>query len=136
MELRDYISQEFPEYSGFAINQHLLGLLVRIRHNTAIQKLEPALELLEDILKSENKVVVFCHHLDLMDGLLKHFGRVRSVCLLGGLSDEERKEADDRFQNDPRVSVFVGSMYAAGVGLTLTAASRVVLWNWIGHQRT
>ena len=126
MELRDYIAQEFAEYSGFAINQHVLGLLVRIRHNTAMQKLEPALELLEDILKSGNKVVVFCHHLDLMDGLLKHFGRVRSVCLRGGLSDEERKEAVDRFQNDPRVSVFVGSMLAAGVGLTLTAASRVV----------
>ncbi|KAL7571468.1 hypothetical protein ACA910_019221 [Epithemia clementina (nom. ined.)] len=60
-----------------------------------------------------------------MDGLLEHFGD-RAVCVRGGVSHEDRRDAVDRFQNDPKVSVFVSSIRAAGEGLTLTAASRVL----------
>ena len=121
-------------------DQGLMGILARVRRETALQKLEPAVELLEHTLtearesadgnnKEQNpspKVVVFCHHIHLIEGLMKYFGPERAVCVRGGMSLEDRMESVQRFQNDPHVSVFVGGIRAAGVGLTLTAASRVV----------
>lgn len=45
---------------------------------------------------------------------------------MGGTDTDSRSEAVTRFQRDPDVRVFVGSVRTAGLGLTLTAASRVV----------
>lgn len=48
------------------------------------------------------------------------------VILYGGMSDAEKNRSVDLFQNDPSIRFFVGSMQAAGVGLTLTKASRCI----------
>ena len=102
----------------------VMGAMAIIRKETALTKLEPAVDLLEDIILSE-KVVVFAHHRELILALMERFGD-KAVCVMGGMDTDERSRAVRSFQEDPDVRIFVGSIRAAGVGLTLTAASHVV----------
>ena len=64
------------------------------------------------------------HHKRTTTAICKKFASV--VVITGETKNEDRQEAVDRFQNDPNCRVFVGSIKAAGVGLTLTASSTVI----------
>jgi hypothetical protein len=54
---------------------------------------------------------------------LKEFNPVK---VTGSVKNEDRQKAVDTFQTDKKCRVFVGNIKAAGVGLTLTAASHVI----------
>lgn len=102
----------------------IMGLIATVRRQTAISKVDAAIDLLENLIVNE-KVVVFAHHREVIHKLVDAFGS-RAVCVLGGMNVDDRSDAVFRFQNDPNARMFVGSIRAAGVGLTLTASSRVV----------
>lgn len=102
----------------------IMGALAKARHATALKKIPAAIELLESAIAS-HKVVVFAHHRDVQNAVLKAFGE-KAVALHGGSTQEERANAVHRFQTNKSVRLFVGSIRAAGVGITLTAASHVV----------
>jgi len=118
-ELVSYMNQ-MPE-----TDNALVGMISKIRRETAWLKLKPAIELLEEYTQQE-KVVVFAHHIDLIDDLMGHFGSNRAVVVKGGMNNDKRNEAVRKFQTDDNIRVFLGSIRAAGVGVTLTAASLVV----------
>ncbi|CAB9526773.1 regulator of chromatin subfamily A-like protein 1 [Seminavis robusta] len=104
--------------------KEMLATISAVRQETAQRKLDPAIELLEEYLTQE-KVVVFVHHRAIFDSLMDHFGKT-AVGIKGGIDRIERDEAVRQFQHDPNVRLFVGSIRACGLGLTLTAASHVV----------
>lgn len=97
--------------------------LAKARKETAIAKVPYIIAHLENI--SEPKVVIFCHHKDVVRPIAEALGE-ECVVLTGETSMADRDDAVERFQNDPSVKYFVGSIKAAGVGLTLTAASHVI----------
>lgn len=101
--------------------------IAKERRNVAMAKLPKVIEHIEDAFEQGiDKIVVFAHHHDVTNGLHAHFGAA-SVMLTGEItSNKARQEAIDRFQNDPTVKLFVGSIGAAGVGHTLTASSTVI----------
>lgn len=84
----------------------------------------------QDFLQSGEKLGLFAWHTEIVDGLA---GSLGSVKVQGGQSPKARNEAVEAFQNDPKVKTFCGQILAAGEGLTLTAASNVLLveqpWN-------
>jgi SWI/SNF-related matrix-associated actin-dependent regulator of chromatin subfamily A-like protein 1 len=82
-----------------------------------------AVEWMDNFLTSESKLIVFTWHKDLANRITEHYGAVK---LTGDSSMEERTKAVDSFQNDPEVKVFVSTLKAGGVGITLTAASDVL----------
>jgi hypothetical protein len=61
-----------------------------------------------------------------IDSLMSGLADYHPVKLTGESSEQERQAAVDAFQNDPAVKVFIGSITAAGVGITLTASSHVI----------
>jgi SWI/SNF-related matrix-associated actin-dependent regulator 1 of chromatin subfamily A len=114
------------------VNGILFSEMSELRKKTALAKLPQCIDYIKDMLESVDKLVVFAHHHEVIDGLMAEFGEI-AVKIDGRVSTTKRQEPVDRFQNDPKVRMFIGNMTAAGVGITLTAASNVVFcelaWN-------
>jgi len=92
------------------------------------------LTLLEEILANREKTLVFSQYVETLDCLeriiKKELGEAPLV-YHGSLSQSTRTGIIDRFQNDPAARILLVSLKAGGLGLNLTAASRVIhydLW--------
>lgn len=98
----------------------------KVRHDTAVAKIPYMLEHIENVIGDDEgaKLVFFAHHHDVIDAISEKLGD-KCVVLTGETPLAARQVAVDRFQKDPTVQVFVGSITAAGVGITLTAAAHV-----------
>ena len=94
----------------------------KARYETAMAKLPIAIQHIKDMLENESKIVIFAHHLDVLNTLYEEF-KDEAVILTGQTKLDGRQSAVDRFQNDDKIKLFIGSIQAAGVGITLTAAS-------------
>ncbi len=80
--------------------------------------------LLADI---EGKVLIFSRFRADLELLEDELGD-SAVPYHGGISEEARAEAKQRFQNDPKIKYFIGQPRTAGIGHTLTAASNVIFY--------
>jgi SWI/SNF-related matrix-associated actin-dependent regulator 1 of chromatin subfamily A len=99
--------------------------IAKLRHDTAVAKIPYVVEHIRCAIEDGSKVIVFAHHHDVIEALSQEFGN-QSVRVYGDVAIGDRQAAVDRFQADPDCYVFIGGIQAAGVGLTLTAASHVV----------
>ena len=107
-----------------------------LRHLSALAKVPLAASLVEEALE-QGKVILFAHHKDVIEAYKSHFGS-SAVVVNGSMSAEQRQASVDRFQNDDSCTVFIGSLQAAGVGLTLTASSHVIFaeLDWVPGNMT
>lgn len=101
----------------------------RLRHETAVSKIPAVIAHLTTIMDDgDNKIIVAAHHHDVIDAIVEA-GREAGwnpVSITGDTKETDRQCAVDKFQNDAACRLFVGSITAAGVGITLTASSHVV----------
>lgn len=95
----------------------------KIRKETALSKLGACIEFIQDSLDAGHKLVVFAHHVEVVDKLVAGLAEYNPVKVYGSTAMKDRHAAVHKFQNDPKCGIFVGNIQAAGVGLTLTAAS-------------
>jgi len=101
--------------------------MARLRHDTAVSKIPAIITHIQNMLEdNDEKVIIAVHHHDVMNGLMIGLKEFNPVLLSGENKEADRQAAVDKFQNEPRCRVFVGSIMAAGVGITLTASSTVV----------
>jgi SWI/SNF-related matrix-associated actin-dependent regulator 1 of chromatin subfamily A len=87
-------------------------------------KLRHVITWINDFLDVADKLVVFATHRFVIDQLMKEFGKF-AVKIDGSTSLIDRQQAVDDFQTKPEIKLFIGNIQAAGVGITLTAASNV-----------
>lgn len=101
-------------------------------------KLDGCIDWIKEFLDSGQKLVVFAVHKFVIDALMEEFKGI-AVKVDGSVSGEQRQAAVDAFQTQDNITLFVGNIQAAGVGLTLTAASTTCFlelhWNPGTHDQ-
>merc|ERR1719375_2183466 len=103
-------------------------LLMQMYVQTAEAKVAPVSEYVEDLISGGCKFLVFGHHIFMLDALeaVAVRSKARYIRIDGSVSAAERHRRVKEFQEDEGVRVAVLGLLAAGVGITLTAASTVV----------
>lgn len=108
------------------LQDNAAAAIVRIgelRREAARQKLPGVVQWVMDFLDTGKKLILFAVHRDVQQQLVGAFPGCAQI--LGEDDAQARQKAVDRFQEDPTCQLIVCSLKAAGVGLTLTAASDV-----------
>lgn len=109
--------KEVPK--SFMEKIHQLKLL------TETVKLDRAKEFINDIIDSNDKLVIFFDYLPTAQRIKDLFGD-RAVIHTGSMSQAEKHESVTKFQNDKKINIFGGTIMSAGVGITLTAANKLM----------
>ena len=110
-----------------------LVMLTHLRRSGSIAKVETAIEIAEEILESGQSVVLFTEFVESATAIKNALNSYGAELLTGDVTGKEdggelskRQAMVDRFQ-DGKSKVFVSTIRAGGVGITLTAASNVIL---------
>ena len=124
-EMGDYLDwKRQNKNKGLSIQ---LSKLMKVRQIIALEKVKETIQLIEQCLQQDKKVIVFTNFTEPLMILYEKY-KNEAVILNGSMKKEARQESVDRFQNDDKIKVFIGNVKAAGVGITLTAAE-VVIFN-------
>ena len=90
--------------------------LTTLKRLAAIGKIKKVTDWVENFSHSGEKLVIFAHHREVVEGLVDALGPSRTAHLYGGMTDSKRRENLDRFiEGDAQFIVI--SMKAGGVGL-------------------
>lgn len=119
--------QEYTECTDWEIRRKMrmeaLVKFMTLRSLATRGKIAQAVDFIRTFLDSGKKLIVFCSLHEIVDELQKIFPR--AVTVTGRDSAVSKQASVDAFQNNPNVQLIICSIKAAGVGLTLTAASDV-----------
>jgi len=113
---------------------NLLAMTARLRQATACPtmltteeissaKIDRCCDLVEQIVGNGEKVVIFSVFKETLNVLMNKLAEYNPVLCTGDVKDSIVSENIDKFQNDDRYKVFLGTTAKTGTGITLTAAS-------------
>lgn len=106
-----------------ALRAEVLVQMNKLRAISARGKLAEVREFVQEVLDAGEKLILFCNLKEIVHALLKMFPK--AVTITGADSTEARQRNVDDFQTRPEVQLIICNIQAAGVGITLTASSRV-----------
>ena len=86
-------------------------------------KLDRMEELVADAVDNGRKVVIFSNWTQMTSPIIDRLGKYNPAVITGEINAETRQLMIDKFQNDSRCKVIVGTSGAMGTGLTLTAGT-------------
>lgn len=119
--------KDYKDASDSKIASALRGeIMVKIgilKNISARGKLAEVFDFVDDILEAGEKLILFIHLKEVAAAVMARYHG--AVSITGSDDMISRQISVDRFQKDPKVKLIVCSIKAAGVGLTLTASSRV-----------
>lgn len=128
-----YLRSQGVTVYGSSDGQHHNYYTKRIEPRVRVKLSEPSSKLdavMEIIQGTDQQIVVFSQFSQMVELLAKRLEKanISHGLYTGSVPKEERDQIVDDFQSG-KLRVFAGSIKAGGVGLTLTAASTVILLN-------
>lgn len=102
-----------------------LARIQKLKQFTSNYNAKQSIEFIQNIIDGDEKIVVFSQFISTTQYIHEHFKDV-SVWFTGKHNMIEKQDSVDKFMNDENCKVFVGTIGAAGVGITLTSASIVI----------
>ena len=121
-----------------------LSMMIRLRQATGwtgiisdkVQesaKMDRMIELVQEIVESGQKAIIFSNWESMTEVAREKLKSYNPAYITGATKADERMKEVDRFQNDDKCKVIIGTIGAMGTGLTLTAAQNVIFldspWN-------
>lgn len=124
-EFKKYLEQNGADDKEIArkLRGEIIVKMQELKKISAYGKLNEAREFIHEVIDSGEKLIVFVIHHAIVDELKKEFPK--AVTVTGRDKDYEKQQSIDAFQNDPQTKLIICNIKAAGVGITLTASSRV-----------
>lgn len=120
--LRENLGKNEEEISKSLRGEVMVQMQI-LKKVAARGKMTAFIEDVKEVVEAGEKVVLFAWHKDIVHQLKASF--LGSVSIVGEDTMESRQKAVDLFQNDERVKVIICNIKSGGVGITLTASSRV-----------
>lgn len=103
------------------------GHIATYRKELGLLKVEESVKFLKTLLsETEESILVFAHHKDVIANLTKSLTEFNPLVIVGATPMDTRHERVKLFQESEEHRLFIGNIEAAGTGITLTKASRVV----------
>ncbi len=98
-----------------------------LRHENGLAKVQWAAKFIAEILDADpdEKILVGAHHRDVVAGLAQILAYFRPAVINGGVDNDERHRIEKDFQTGGG-RLIIANIDSANLGLTLTAATRVV----------
>lgn len=117
--------QNGPDAAEKAARAEELTKRSHLRRLAIEGKMAACMEWIDNFLLSGEKLIVFAVHKTVIAALMERYGDI-AVKIDGSVIGKAKHATEQRFQTDPTIKLFVGNIHAAGVGITLTAASDVL----------
>ena len=122
----DQIIKSFKkEEEGEIKEESYLAKIAKLKLFTGRCKLKRAVDYIQDIIDSGEKIVIMSDLQELAEEVHKLFPNI-SVLHTGSMSENDKFESYQRFQKDKNIKIFSGMIMASGVGISLTEASRLM----------
>jgi SNF2 family DNA or RNA helicase len=117
------------KYDTEQYRQLVEGMLVR--QYLAKEMTAHTIDLVDEYLSENEKVVIITCFQEEMDKFQKHYGK-KCVVYNGKMTTKQKDKAQDEFLNNPKVMVFVGQIEACGTGLSLPVSKTIVFnsYSW------
>lgn len=102
-------------------------------------KLKRLMELVDDVIERNEKVIIFSNWIDPLRTIYKFLSKkYKTCCYTGSMNEVDREKHKRVFQNNPEYKVMLGTIGAMGVSITLTAATNVIFYDdcWTPADKT
>jgi SWI/SNF-related matrix-associated actin-dependent regulator 1 of chromatin subfamily A len=106
--------------------------LILLRQFIAKAAIPYTIEMVENAIEMDRKVIVFTNFTEELEMLAEHFGDI-AVTHNGLMTTTQKQKSVDDFQKKSKIKVFIGNQKSAGVAITLTEATVVVFnsFSWV-----